>query len=327
MTRQRRQRRQGPGRRLGTAAVLVAALGSTAALGACSSDAPAVTPSSTASSSSSTASSTSSTRAGTTTRQPVVDKLLVVVMENHSLAQMQAAMPYTVSLAQRYGYATHYTATRHPSLPNYLAIASGSTHGVADDAPPSKHPLAGPTVFGTALAKGRTAAVYVQGMATPCEHASSGDYAVKHNPWPYFTSEAAQCERHNLPLAAFGTAVRSGTLPNAGMLLPDLCHDAHNCPLATADTWFQEQMRSIQAGPDWRSGRLAVVLTADEDDHNAGNVVLTVVAHPSLQHVVVTTPLTHYSLTRLYAEVTGTKPLGYGAAAPSMAKAFGLPVR
>ncbi|EBM0725716.1 phosphoesterase, partial [Salmonella enterica subsp. enterica serovar Senftenberg] len=154
-------------------------------------------------------------------------------------------------------------------------------------------------------------------MATPCERASAGDYAVKHNPWPYFVAERAQCARHNLPLAAFDTAVSSGSLPTAGMLLPDLCHDAHNCPLATADTWFATQMKLIQAGPDWRSGRLAVVLTADEDDHNAGNRVLTVVIHPSLHHVVVDSPLTHYSLTRLYAEVSGTTPLGYAASAPS----------
>ena len=66
------------------------------------------------------------------------------------------------------------------------------------------------------------------------------------------------------------------------------------------------------AGPDWKSGRLAVVLTADEDDKSAGNRVLTVVAHPSQRHRVVTARLDHYSLTRLYAEVTGTAPLGSG---------------
>ena len=333
-------------RRLRRAPALGAVLASTAlVLGACSSG-PAAPPASastggSASSSSSTSGVTSTGTSATTpptsasaTASPpsastpaVVDKVLVVVVENHSLAQMQAAMPYTYGLARRYGYATHYTATRHPSLPNYLAIASGSTHGVADDAGPSAHPVPGPSVFGAALAKGRTAAVYAEGMTSPCQHANAGDYAVKHNPWPYFTAEAAQCAGHDLPLSAFDTAVRAGALPDAGLLVPDLCHDAHNCPLATADSWFAARMRSIEAGPDWRSGRLSVVLTADEDDHSAGNVVLTVVAHPSLHHVVVTSPLTHYSLTRLYAEVTGTTPLGNAASAPSMAKAFGLPLR
>src|SRR3954469_22879393 len=54
---------------------------------------------------------------------PVVTKVLAFVEENHSLAQMQAGMPYTFALAKQYGYASNYAAITHPSLPNYLAIA------------------------------------------------------------------------------------------------------------------------------------------------------------------------------------------------------------
>jgi hypothetical protein len=253
-------------------------------------------------------------------------KLLVVVMENHSLDQMRAQMPYTEALARRYGYATAWSALRHPSLPNYLAIASGSTHGVADDAPPAQHALTGATVFGRALAAGSTAAVYAEGMRRPCQAGSDGRYAVKHNPWAYFAAERAACDQHDLPLDALPAAISGGTLPAAGMVVPDLCHDAHDCGLGVADDWFRTWMTRIEAGPDWRSGRLVVVLTADEDDRSSGNRVLTVVAHPSLHHVVVTAPLDHYSLTRLYAEVTRTAPLGSAAGAASMATAFGLPL-
>ncbi|MFC8504726.1 alkaline phosphatase family protein [Pedococcus sp. NPDC057267] len=251
-------------------------------------------------------------------------KLLVVVMENHSLSQMRAQMPYTEALAQRYGYATGWSAVRHPSLPNYLAIASGSTHGVTDDAPPAQHPLTGATVFGRALAAGSTAAVYVEGMGRACQPVPGGRYAVKHNPWAYFPAERAACDRHDLPLDALPAAIAGGTLPAAGMVVPDLCHDAHDCALGVADDWFRTWMTRIEAGPDWRSGRLVVVLTADEDDQSSGNRVLTVVAHPSLHHVVVSAPLDHYSLTRLYAEVTRTDPLGRAAGAASMAAAFRL---
>ncbi|WP_270889099.1 alkaline phosphatase family protein [Pedococcus sp. 5OH_020] len=279
----------------------------------------------------STSVASGSTRGGSSGSPSVaprrVDKLLVVVVENHSLGQMRRQMPYTYGLAQQYGYADHYTAIRHPSLPNYLAIASGSTHGVRDDDAPAAHLLSGASVFGAAVAAGRTAGVYVDAMSSPCQSASSGRYAVKHNPWPYFTAERALCDRDDLPLSVLERTVREGALPSAGMIVPDLCHDAHDCSLLVADTWFRTVMERVMAGPDWRSGRLAVVLTADEDDRTAGNRVLTVVAHPSLRHVVVAQPLTHYSLTRLYAEVTGTSPLGRGAQAPSMAQAFGLPLR
>ena len=51
-----------------------------------------------------------------------------------------------------------------------------------------------------------------------------------------------------------------------------------------------------------------------------------VVIHPSQDHRVVTTRLTHYSLTRLYDEVAGLPYLRNAATAPSMATAFGLPL-
>jgi len=83
----------------------------------------------------------------------------------------------------------------------------------------------------------------------------------------------------------------------------------------------------VQAGPDWTSGRLAIVITADEDDHSQGNKVLTVVASRYQSHRVVTTPLTHYSLTRFINDVAGTRYLRNAATAPSMTTAFGVTTR
>jgi hypothetical protein len=66
--------------------------------------------------------------------------------------------------------------------------------------------------------------------------------------------------------------------------------------------------------------------TADEDEHRSGNVVLTALIHPSQKAHVVTSPLTHYSLTRLYDDAIGGPYLFNAATAPSMADAFGLPL-
>lgn len=256
-----------------------------------------------------------------------VTKVLVFIEENHSLAQMKADMPRTFNLARRFGYATSYTAIRHPSLPNYIAIAGGQTYGISDDGPPSAHRVRGTSVFGQALAAGKTAALYAEGMPGNCAPADGGSgYAVKHNPWAYFTDEADLCRQFDVPLDQLAPAITAGTLPTVGMVVPNLCNDGHNCPLSAADAWFTDWMDRIVAGPDWRSGHLTVVLTADEDDRSAGNTVLTVVIHPSQRGHVVTTPLTHYSLTRLYEDVSATSYL-YGAqSAPSMAAAFGLPM-
>ena len=257
-----------------------------------------------------------------------VRKVLVVVEENHSLDQMSAGMPYTFGLAKRFGYATHYTAIRHPSLPNYIAIAGGGTFGIADDGPPGDHPIHAPSVFGRAIASGHTAALYADGMPRRCDVDNGGArYAVKHNPWAYFVDERAACRRNDLPAARLAAAIRSGHLPDVGMVIPNLCNDAHDCDLSDADAWFRDVMQRVFAGPDRRSGRLAGVLTADEDEHdNQGNTVLTAVLHRSQQAHVVDTPLTHYSLSGLLSAVTGTEPLGEARTAPSMAEAFGLPL-
>ncbi len=256
-----------------------------------------------------------------------VTKVLVVIEENHSLDQMREGMPYAYQLAERFGYATNYYAVSHPSLPNYLAITGGQTYGITDDAPPSAHPLRGPSVFGQAIALGRTARVYADGMPGNCATDTAGSYAVKHNPWAYFVSERASCQAYDLPLEALGTDIERGRLPNVGMVVPDTCHDAHNCDLAVADAWFQRLMNQVFAGPDWASGHLAVVLTADEDDHNQDNLVLTVVIHPSQRQNVVTQRLDHYSLARLYEDVVGAPHLANAATAPSLSAAFGLPLR
>lgn len=261
------------------------------------------------------------------TVQPAqVTKLLVFVVENHSLDQMRAAMPYTAALGKAFAVATNYQAVTHPSLPNYLAMTGGSTFGIADDDPPASHTTDQPSVFGQALSVGKTAKVYAEGMPGNCATENSGKYVVKHNPWAYYLSERSSCLRYDVPLTELSGDVVKGRLPNAGMVIPDLCNDAHNCDLSVADHWLRTELDMVMAGPDWRGGQLAIVVTADEDDHEQNNLVLTVLAHPSMHGTVVTTPLTHYSLARLYSEVLSAEPLGEAAVAPSMSAAFGLEV-
>jgi acid phosphatase len=249
---------------------------------------------------------------------------LVFVVENHSLKQMRRGMPYVSRLANRYGYAKRYYGVTHPSLPNYLAIAGGDTFGIADDDPPSSHPISGPSVFGKAVRGGSTATLYAEGMTSRCQRESAGRYAVKHNPWAYFSDEGRLCRRNDVPLRRFAGDVDAGELPAVGMVIADMCNIAHDCTLRRADTWLKKRIRQVFHGPDWASGQLAVVITADEDDYRSGNKVLTVVAHPSLSHKVVTGRLTHYSLSRSYAEVAGVTPLRKADGARSLLRRFGL---
>jgi acid phosphatase len=258
-------------------------------------------------------------------------KVLLVVDENHSAASARSGMPYLASLGRTYGYTTAYRANGHPSLPNYLALAGGSTFGVRDDNGPSSHRLSGRSVFDQALAAGRTAKTYAESMPGTCALASSGKYAVKHNPWAYFADPASRsnCRRFDV---TSGTPLRgplrddvlAGTLPNVGLLVPNVCSDAHDCSLATADDWLKSWLTFVMKGPDYRAGRLAIVVTFDEDDYSSGNTVLTTVVSPYTHGVVSGTAYSHYSWTHYAEIVLGVAALRDAGTAPSLRPAFGI---
>jgi hypothetical protein len=94
-------------------------------------------------------------------------KVLTFVEENSSFTQMHDQMPYLDSLARQYAYASDFHAITHPSEPNYLAMAGGSTFGVTDDGPPSVNGAKvadASSVFDQAIARGLTAKLYAESM-------------------------------------------------------------------------------------------------------------------------------------------------------------------
>ena len=258
-------------------------------------------------------------------------KVLVVIEENHSYAKMKAGMPYLFGLSQKYGYASNWSAIRHPSLPNYLAISGGSTFGVTDDRGPVAHTAnvgSARSVFDQALDVGKRAKTYAQAMPGACHlwnyPGVKPSYAVRHNPWTYYRDSRARCHANDLPQTGFSRAAQDNALPNVGFLIPNMCNDAHDCSLSTADAYLKKTLPDVLASHDFTSGKLTVVVTADEADRASKNTVLTSVLSARLSHKVVTTHLTHYSLTRYIAQVLGVRPLLNSGTAPDMKAAFGL---
>ena len=255
----------------------------------------------------------------------------MVIEENHSEGTALEKMPYLAGLADEFGRTTAYRAVTHPSLPNYLAVAGGSTFGVSDDLSPSSHPIQQFSVFDAAIAGGGTAKTYAEAMPEPCALEPVGRYAVKHNPWAYFSSSTSRhnCQRFDVPAGstengALRDDIDAGALPTVGLLIPDLCNDAHDCPLSTADEWLRQWVPVIMAGPDYRAGDLAIIVTFDEDDRTGNNTVLTTVIAPTVSHVVAGTSLTHFSLCAYLAELGGASPPGESATAASLSTAFSL---
>ncbi|MDT4919107.1 MAG: phosphatidylinositol-3-phosphatase [Pseudonocardiales bacterium] len=262
---------------------------------------------------------------------PSAHKVMVIIEENHSQTEAIALMPHLASWASTYGKATAYTAATHPSLPNYLAIAGGSTFGVADDNSPSSHPISGDSVFDQTVSIGLRAKTYAEGMTSNCMLSNTGRYAVKHNPWAYFsgTTQRADCNANDVPLGTTSSGnllndVNTGNLPNTGMMIPDLCNDAHDCPLTTADDWLANWVPKLMAGPDYTSGNLTIIVTFDEDDSTAGNNVAFVVIDPRLNSKTVASAANHYSLTRWLDDNVGAPLLRGAATAPDLKAAFGL---
>ena len=258
-------------------------------------------------------------------------KVLTIIGENHSQSEALAQMPHLSGWASTYGQATAYKAITHPSLPNYLAIAEGSASGVADDNGPSSHPISGDSVFDQTIAAGRTAKTYAETMPSNCDLSSSGDYAVKHNPWPYNNGavQRANCKAYDVPMGTYSSGnmirdVKAGRLPVTGLAVPNLCNDAHDCSLATFDSWLNGWIPKIMAGPDYTSGRLTIVVTFDEDDSSQSNTVAFVVIDPRLHGKTVTSAADHYSLTRWYDDNAGVPPLRNAATAVDLRSAFGL---
>jgi acid phosphatase len=262
---------------------------------------------------------------------PSAHKLMVIIEENHSQTEAINQMPHLASWAATYGKATAYTAVTHPSLPNYLAIAGGNTFGVSDDNAPSAHPISGDSVFDQTITAGLRAKTYAEGMTSNCMLTNTGRYAVKHNPWAYFngTTQRANCAANDVPLGTTSSGnlrndIDAGALPNTGMMIPDLCNDAHDCSLATADNWLAGWVPQLMAGPDYTSGNLTIVITFDEDDSSAGNNVALVVIDPRLSGKAVSSAATHYSLTRWLDANVGAPLLRNAATASDLQAAFGL---
>ena len=87
---------------------------------------------------------------GTNPKPPARYKHVVwIVMENKGYSDVigSSIAPYINSVAQQCGVATNFYAESSPSLPNYIAMTSGSTQGISDDDDPSSHRLAAPSIF------------------------------------------------------------------------------------------------------------------------------------------------------------------------------------
>lgn len=120
-----------------------------------------------------------------------IDHVVIIVEENKPASSIlgNSAAPFINKLADDYALATNYQAVSHPSLPNYLALTSGTNAGITDDCTPGSGCTARvPNIADEIGQSGRSWKMYAESMPAPCTADSSGSYAVKHNPFMYYPS-------------------------------------------------------------------------------------------------------------------------------------------
>jgi hypothetical protein len=233
--------------------------------------------------------------------------VFVIVMENHTYSEALAGR-YTASLASHYPTATDYHAISHPSLPNYLAMTSGNTWGIADD---GYHRLPAGGLGAQLTAAGIEWRAYMEGMTKGCFN-SPYPYALKHNPFAYYGNS---CPRQVVPFTQFATDIK-GDVPRLVWVTPGLCHDGHDCPTAVADQWLAQVVPMILATPAWQQDGL-LLITWDEG-YDTANHVLTLVIHPHPVARTSSRAYNHYSLLATIEDRLGVARLGVAAHASTM---------
>ena len=217
-------------------------------------------------------------------------------------------MPLLNTLATNNVVLTNYFAVAHPSLPNYIALMSGSTQKITQDCTDCF--VNQPNLADEIEASGRTWKAYLEGMPSPCFVGNAGGYAQKHDPLLYFNSirlNAARCDRSIVPLTTLDGDLANNQLPNFSLITPNLCDSGHDCSAATADQWINDMVTKLQASPALGENYL-IIIAFDESSSNdksgccglptpAGGQVAVVLISPSaLPDLSDNTPYDHYSL-------------------------------
>lgn len=244
------------------------------------------------------------------------DHVMVVIFENEDATDVLGSgdAPFLTSLAASAATFTDAHGETHPSQPNYLALFSGSTYGVTDDACPQK--LSGNNLAGQLADAGWSFVGYSEDLPRPgytgCQ---KGDYARKHAPWVNFQGLPASV---NQPLSAMPADY--ARLPTVSFVVPNLCNDMHDCGVAAGDAWAEKNIADYAS---WATSHNSLLLvTFDEDSGTSDNHIATIVAGAGVQPTISDQYVDHYSILRTLEDMYGLTPLAAAADAEPMADAW-----
>ena len=253
-------------------------------------------------------------------RVPPFRHVVVIVFENKEQQSVVGSPdgPTFTALARRYAQVTQYYGVTHPSLPNYLALVSGSTQGITDDC--TDCVVSARNLGDTLDAAGKTWKLYAEGLPRRgFTGGSAGRYAKKHAPFLYFRDVVAEPARLNrvVPLPELRTDLRAGALPNFALVVPDLCHSMHDCSVAAGDAWLKATVPPLLRLP-----KTVVFVVFDEGSSNTrggGHVPALALGTAVRAHSRFSAVTSHYGLLRTIEDAWGLPRLGRSATAGPIA--------
>ena len=305
---------------------------------------------------------TASARAWRAAAIPRYRHIFVIADVGHDFASIfrNRYAPVINGLARKYGLASRYYTTSDPDVANIVAMLAGSSFGVNDNFPYWDEQVREPSLMSELTAAHLTWRAYFQGLPYPgylgecypvrCNGTPDADtlFTYKHDGVANFSSVAghpAQA-RNMVPAADLAAESRAGTLPSFGLIIPDECDDMHGGPpwcedgasfyhepndnrlVASADAYVGRLVRQIMAGPQWRHGNNAIVVTFTEGDTTAGccaakpgtgHVMTVVVTSHGPRHLVDRTRYNHYSLLATIQHAFGLRCLQHSCDATAVA--------
>ena len=197
-------------------------------------------------------------------RVPQFKKVVLLLFENEDFDR-PISHPFFSEMAKKGALLTNYHAVAHPSEPNYIALTSGDTQGVTDDA---DHDLPGKHLGDLLEERGKTWKNYAENFPGNCfRGAFRGKYARKHTPFISYTnvSQSARCSRI-VDASEFESDVKKNQLPDFSFYTPNMDNDAHDTDIGTADRWFKNTFEPLLDLPGFKD--VVLIVTFDENECN-----------------------------------------------------------
>ncbi|MHB8425606.1 MAG: alkaline phosphatase family protein [Gammaproteobacteria bacterium] len=238
--------------------------------------------------------------------------VVMVIEENKSFSTIigNPDAPYLNTLAREGLLFTDAHAVVHPSQPNYVALFSGSTHGLTDDSCP--HNLGGANLASELLAKKLSFAIYSEDLPSAGYTACSGSgglYRRKHNPVADF-QQAGLPTSVNRPFRDFPEDY--SRLPTVAFVVPNMMNDMHDGSIAEGDAWLRAHLSKYA---EWaKTHDSLLIVTWDESDARSfTNQIPLIVVGVHVKSGRDGNHVTHYSVLRALTDMYGLKPLAEAA--------------